>query len=165
MKDRSKYYDLGIRLRDERERLGYLQNEFGAQGEVTRMSQVGYESGNRPPTAAYLAKIARLGADVQYIVTGVRSNNLHEIETADQRLYLLPDEIHYVESKEIDKKLLGRILEKVGGVTQLVGYTATPAAKIAKVTSIIYENKVHSDKRTLPSDDAIKSMFDLIADD
>lgn len=37
------------------------------------MSQINYESGARSPGADYLAAIASSGADVQYIVTGIRS--------------------------------------------------------------------------------------------
>ncbi|MDF1622506.1 MAG: helix-turn-helix domain-containing protein [Pseudohongiella nitratireducens] len=159
------YRDIGQRIRSERERLGYRQAEFSAQGAVGRNSQSGYESGDRAPTAEYLARVARLGADIQFIVTGVRSKNLHELEYADPDLIIhVIDEYHQVESRDIDQKLLSRILERINSAKGLAGITATPSAHIAKVASIIYENKIHSDKRTLPSDDAIKSMFDLLDD-
>ncbi|WP_175841670.1 helix-turn-helix domain-containing protein [Burkholderia arboris] len=65
---------IGERLREERERLGFSQTAFGAVAEVTKQSQIKYEKGERSPDAAYLAAIMRVGADVQYIVSGIRSS-------------------------------------------------------------------------------------------
>lgn len=64
------------RLREERERLGFSQEAFGAIGGVKRVAQGKYEKGERSPDVDYLAAIARVGVDVQYIVTGVRSSAL-----------------------------------------------------------------------------------------
>ncbi|MBC2658312.1 XRE family transcriptional regulator [Pseudomonas sp. MSSRFD41] len=65
--------DIGDRLREERERLGFTQPAFGAIGGVQKLAQLKYEKGDRFPGADYLAAIARLGADVLYIVTGLHS--------------------------------------------------------------------------------------------
>jgi transcriptional regulator with XRE-family HTH domain len=64
----------GERLREERERLGFNQTAFGAIGGVQKQAQLKYEKGERFPDAAYLAAAAKIGADVQYIITGVRSS-------------------------------------------------------------------------------------------
>lgn len=64
--------DIGLRLREERERLGFTQPAFGAVGGVQKLAQLKYEKGERFPGADYLAAVAKVGADVQYIVTGVR---------------------------------------------------------------------------------------------
>jgi transcriptional regulator with XRE-family HTH domain len=61
------------RLKEERERLGFNQEAFGAIGGVKRVAQGNYEKGDRSPDVGYLAAIAKVGADVQYIVTGARS--------------------------------------------------------------------------------------------
>ncbi|MEO5341075.1 MAG: helix-turn-helix domain-containing protein [Magnetococcus sp. MYC-9] len=61
------------RLRAERKRLGMNQTDFAEKGGVGLGSQVRYESGERLPDAGYLAAIAGLGADVTYILTGVRT--------------------------------------------------------------------------------------------
>jgi len=61
------------RLKEERERLGFNQEAFGAIGGVKRVAQGNYEKGDRSPDVSYLAAIAKVGADIQYIVTGVRS--------------------------------------------------------------------------------------------
>ncbi|MFY4004711.1 helix-turn-helix domain-containing protein [Achromobacter denitrificans] len=61
------------RLREERERLGLNQTEFGLLGGVQKRSQINYESGERVPDATYLAAMAQGGVDVMYVLTGVRS--------------------------------------------------------------------------------------------
>lgn len=61
------------RLREERERLGLSQTAFGAVGGVQKQAQLKYEKGERSPDIAYLEAITKVGADVQYIVTGVHS--------------------------------------------------------------------------------------------
>lgn len=64
---------IGERLREERERLGYNQTDFGAFGGVGKKAQSNYEGNGRSPDADYLAGIAKAGADIAYIITGVRS--------------------------------------------------------------------------------------------
>ncbi|WP_176042657.1 helix-turn-helix domain-containing protein [Burkholderia stabilis] len=61
------------RLREERVRLGYNQTDFSAVAGTTQRSQTVYETGKRSPDLAYLAAIATIGADVQYIATGTRT--------------------------------------------------------------------------------------------
>lgn len=60
-----------MRLREERKRLGFNQEQFAALTNVaTRQSQSNYEKSLRSPDAEYLAAIATAGADVAYIITG-----------------------------------------------------------------------------------------------
>lgn len=66
--------NFGERLREERERLGLNQADFGEAGGVRKQAQLKYEKSERSPDAAYLAAIADAGADIQYIVTGTRSD-------------------------------------------------------------------------------------------
>lgn len=63
--------DFSERLKLERERTGYSAEEFGVLGGVGKASQYNYEKGTRKPDIEYLANIAKIGCDVQYIVTGV----------------------------------------------------------------------------------------------
>ncbi len=65
---------IGARLREERLRLGRNQGDFAAIANTTKRSQYEYEKDGAPPGATYLAAIAAEGADVQYIITGVRSS-------------------------------------------------------------------------------------------
>jgi transcriptional regulator with XRE-family HTH domain len=67
---------IGWRLREERERLGFNQEDFakiaasaGAKG-TTRQSQSKYEKDLREPSSGYLRAIAKAGANVDYILTG-----------------------------------------------------------------------------------------------
>ncbi|PRY63481.1 phage repressor protein C with HTH and peptisase S24 domain [Vreelandella songnenensis] len=64
---------LGERLREERERLGLSQTQFGDLAHVTKKSQMLYEADQRSPKGGYLAAIAAQGVDVQYVLTGNRS--------------------------------------------------------------------------------------------
>lgn len=63
------------RLREERTRLGFTQEQFAALGGVKMRSQINYEQGKNCPDGTYYAGIAAIGADVQYILTGVHSAN------------------------------------------------------------------------------------------
>ena len=63
----------GERLKEERVRLGLSQAALGEIGGVRKQSQLNYEKGERNPDSTYLSAIAKFGADIQYIVTGIRS--------------------------------------------------------------------------------------------
>jgi len=76
---------IGSRLKEERERLGLSQPAFGELGGVQKRAQINYESGERFPDAAYLAAIAKAGADVRYIVTGDREGPAPELLSADEK--------------------------------------------------------------------------------
>ncbi|WP_244128947.1 helix-turn-helix domain-containing protein [Burkholderia gladioli] len=66
--------EIGERLKEERGRLEMNQTQFAAVAGVGKTTQINYESGNRVPDAEYLASLAKVGLDVQYVVTGVRSS-------------------------------------------------------------------------------------------
>lgn len=73
---------IGDRLREERERLGFSQPAFAGLAETTKKSQIDYEKGITFPKANYLEVVAKVGADIQYIVTGERVAN--RLEPAEQ---------------------------------------------------------------------------------
>ncbi len=58
------------RLRAERERLGLNQAQFAAVGGASKRSQASWEAGDATPNAAFLAEVAKIGVDVQFVVTG-----------------------------------------------------------------------------------------------
>ena len=64
---------IGNRLREERQRLGLTQTAFAALAGQSLKSQTRYERGEREPGVLYLAAIAKHGADIAYIVTGLRA--------------------------------------------------------------------------------------------
>lgn len=78
--------DLAIRLIEERARLGFSQSDLARQLEISTETLRRYEVGAREMGAEVLAKSAGLGLDVQYILTGVHSQNLEFAEKANQPL-------------------------------------------------------------------------------
>lgn len=64
---------IGLRLKEERERLSYSQVDFAAAGGASKRSQIDWEQGKLVPNAEFLALVAGLGVDVQYVLTGVAS--------------------------------------------------------------------------------------------
>jgi transcriptional regulator with XRE-family HTH domain len=64
---------IGVRLKQERDRLGLSQDEVCTAAGINRRSQSNYENSVRSPDAAYLASISKLGIDVGYVITGRRS--------------------------------------------------------------------------------------------
>lgn len=64
---------IGIRLREERERIGMSQHLLAVKAGISRMSQVNYESGKRSPDANYLLAVSEAGLDVGFVITGKRS--------------------------------------------------------------------------------------------
>jgi len=63
---------IGDRIKEERKRVGLSQTEFGEAGGITLRTQRCYEKEESVPDANYLSAIAGMGADVVYILTGVR---------------------------------------------------------------------------------------------
>lgn len=63
------------RLREERKRIGMTQDAISVVGGVSKRTVIDWEKGVFPPTSQYLAAIAVAGADVQYILTGIRSGS------------------------------------------------------------------------------------------
>ncbi|WP_302979612.1 helix-turn-helix domain-containing protein [Bilophila wadsworthia] len=63
----------GARLKSERKRLKMTQPQLAEFAGTTRQSQLRYEKDEQKPGAEYLEKIATVGIDVQYLLTGIRS--------------------------------------------------------------------------------------------
>jgi transcriptional regulator with XRE-family HTH domain len=77
------FMSIGERLKEERKRLKFTQPNFAELAGASKWSQIDWEKGIAYPNAEYLARIADAGADVQYIVTGVRRlDNLSALEQA-----------------------------------------------------------------------------------
>nr|WP_315210811.1 helix-turn-helix transcriptional regulator [uncultured Albidiferax sp.] len=70
------------RLTQERKRLKMSQAILGAHGGVAKLTQFSYEKGTSAPDAVYLAKVAEVGVDVLYVVTGQRMPVRQHIVTA-----------------------------------------------------------------------------------
>lgn len=70
------------RLIEERKRLKLTQDQMAETGGVAKRTYCNYEAGLRAPDAEYLSAIAAAGADVLYILTGVRGNAAVELQQA-----------------------------------------------------------------------------------
>ncbi|KMK28953.1 transcriptional regulator [Pluralibacter gergoviae] len=64
---------IGVRLREERERLGLSQVAMGEIAGIRKQTQLKYEKGDSSPDATYLAALSKFGLDVLYVVLGIRS--------------------------------------------------------------------------------------------
>lgn len=78
-KDRA---DIAIRLVEERTRLRYSQADFADKAGISREGLRLYETGQRGMSADFLIEAASLGADVQYVLAGLRSTNWAGAEDA-----------------------------------------------------------------------------------
>lgn len=77
---------LGLRLKEERKRLGLSQQDFGSIGGVEANAQGKYESGERIPRSDYLAALGKKGVDVLYVLSGsctpMAADSLNDAERA-----------------------------------------------------------------------------------
>ena len=62
---------IGERLKQERERLGYTQENFAAAAGAKRRTLVDWEKSVSSPTAVQLAELSKIGVNVNYVVTGL----------------------------------------------------------------------------------------------
>lgn len=63
---------VGERLREERDRLGMNQTDFGIAAGVSRGTQKAYELESSSPDLRYLASLQSMTVDVHYVLTGSR---------------------------------------------------------------------------------------------
>lgn len=61
------------RLKSERKRLKLTQPQLAELAGTTKQSQLKYEKDMQKPGTEYLIAVAAVGVDVQYLLTGVRS--------------------------------------------------------------------------------------------
>ena len=95
---------IGARIKEERERLGFDQEPFAALSGASRYSQIDWEKGKSFPNAKALAAWASAGADVQYILTGIRAGGAIAQESASYTV-LSPEEAALVDNyRHIDDR-------------------------------------------------------------
>lgn len=90
------------RLKEERARLGLNQTEFGKAGGVTKEAQSNYERGKRKPDSEYWSNIDKIGADIQYILTGRKGTKLNEIKEENKNTYQLNGKLEKIK-QELDE--------------------------------------------------------------
>lgn len=109
---------IGARLREERQRLGLSQTDFGMLGGVSKTTQLMYESEDRCPDANYLSAVAIKGVDVLYVVQGTR--------------------IEQAVGEQINVTLLSEILEAIETWAQQRKKSTPPSLK-AELASLFYQ--------------------------
>lgn len=80
---------VGERLREERERLGLNQTEFGALVGVSRGTQKNYELGANSLDLRYVAALEEKGVDAAFVLTGRRATPLGQLYTAAEEELIL----------------------------------------------------------------------------
>lgn len=72
--------DFHERIKRERERLGFTQEDFASLAGKKRTAQQSYEkAGGTKPDLSYLEAIHKAGADILYITTGTRRSDNERI--------------------------------------------------------------------------------------
>jgi len=61
---------IGARLKSERKRLAFNQDEFAGRAGVSKRALIEWEKGSTFPSAAALEALNKAGVDIQYVVTG-----------------------------------------------------------------------------------------------
>lgn len=92
--------EICVRLKEERERLGLIQQQLADIGGVTKTTLFNYENG-REPSSKFLSAIAAAGADVLYILTGQRAGGTSAL--SPRKAALLDS---YDASDEAGKKII-----------------------------------------------------------
>lgn len=99
---------IGERLEEERVKLKKNKGAMAAAGGVAASAYTNYLNGDRSPDADFLTAISAIGADVQYILTGVPSANA-----------LAPDEVMLLTGyRSMDARGKAGVLGMIGGMTQ-----------------------------------------------
>jgi transcriptional regulator with XRE-family HTH domain len=102
---------VAFRLKSERVRLRLTQKDFGAVGGVGANAQVKYETGERSPNASYLARVAAIGVDVLYVLTGHRSIGPDVEAEPDEYEFLLI----YSSLPTHEKTLISELIKSLSG--------------------------------------------------
>lgn len=89
---------------EERNRLGLKAKEVADFAGVAIPTQSNYEQGKRYPDAAYLMKLADLGFDINYVLTGRRDSLM--LSTQDRMLL----ELYHQAPETVQKHILAGLL-------------------------------------------------------
>jgi transcriptional regulator with XRE-family HTH domain len=96
---------VGVRLREERKKLGLTQQEFASLGGIATNAQAHYEAGERQPKAGYLIGIAAGGVDILYVLLGTRTPTPQDSLSAEEAQIIL----QYRSLPNEDRSALGQL--------------------------------------------------------
>lgn len=106
------------RLREERVRLGFKQDEISAMCGVSRVMWGKYERDISEPTSSVLTALARVGADVNYILTGSRVQDSLDFSPIKQAA-LQAHKAATAMGRVSDKQFLGIFSAMLDGVVDM----------------------------------------------
>lgn len=124
------------RLIYERLRLNLSQDSLSEAAGISTRSQQNYERGSRTPDAEYLQILAKLGADIQYIVTGVRAGEVSAESITQEEAKVLA---LYKRAPEVVRSTVLNLLN--------ASAYAAPEPKRASKKAVIKNNKISIDGR------------------
>ena len=79
---------IGDRLREERLRIAVQQVDMAEACDVSRGTLATWEKGEQAPNAAILSKMASMGVDVLYVVTGQRQGETEATLAPEEKTLL-----------------------------------------------------------------------------
>ncbi len=97
-------FELGARLREERQRLKLSQVVLAKEVAVSKPTMIAWEKGNTSPTAVQMSRMSELGFDVLYVLTGQRV--FEESDLSRDEAALLDNYRHL---DDADKKSIQRV--------------------------------------------------------
>jgi transcriptional regulator with XRE-family HTH domain len=92
---------IGFRLKEERDKTELNQVDFAEKCGAAKRTQGYYEKGKRFPDALYLANAAKLGCDVQYILTGLKSLNVSDVGSPQLSVVEKPTSLNVQEAIDL----------------------------------------------------------------
>lgn len=123
MIDPPEVVDIGTRIRLARERIELSQAALAQMAGVSKQTQLKYEAGKTLPDAAYLAFLARMGADVLYIVTGKRTPEIRAV--GDASVVISAEEAALVDSYRNGSPILQGYVQEVVRMAEARGNSVT----------------------------------------
>jgi len=99
--------NISVRLREEREKLRMTQADMAEAGGVKPQAVSLYEAGKRSPDAKYLERVATVGVDVGYVLTGQRSQPALSPLTPEENALL----DNYKQADEAGRAAARRVLD------------------------------------------------------
>jgi transcriptional regulator with XRE-family HTH domain len=136
------------RLKEARTSIRFKQSEIAEIGQVSRATQVSYETDITEPNTGYLRRIQRTGIDIPYILFGVHAEELYP---------------SIVSNKNIDWELLQQAFEDVEFFC-VKHAPSCPSSYRWKLVARLYESlltaKLSSSEEKFDKVDLIQKMWD-----
>jgi transcriptional regulator with XRE-family HTH domain len=129
----SKDKNIGLRLKEERKRLGKNQTDFASFCGFSRRTQVKYEQGESEPDELYLFKASELGVDIGYVLDGVKT----KYDAVNTDISALPKAQRLLNNPELIETIM-----IVNEVMNKTGMAVTDASKFKLLLSSLAEIEI-----------------------